>query len=222
MEGSSVDFTKARDNMIDSQLRTNKVTDERLLEAFATVPRELFVPEERRGIAYVDEDIAIGEGRYLMEPMVLARLLQAAEIGSGDMLLDVGAGSGYASAIAAKLAATAVALELEAPLARQADEILSDLGVDNAVVVQGPLTEGYAKQAPYNVILLSGAVAAVPEAISGQLAEDGRLVAVVDDGGGVGRAVLMQSVAGRLSSRPLFDASIPYLAGFEPEAGFRF
>ena len=217
-----MDYATARDNMIDCQLRTNKVTEERLLEAFGQVPRELFVPEARRAVAYVDEDIAIGSGRYLMEPMVLGRLLQAAAIEPGDVVLDVGAGTGYASAIAARLAATVVALESAEGLAAQANERFQELGIDNAVVVTGPLTEGYGRQAPYNVILLNGAVASLPEAITAQLAEAGRLITVVKPEEGPGKATLVQCVGGHISSRVVFDAATPRLAGFEPVAGFRF
>lgn len=217
-----MEYATARDNMIDCQLRTNKVTEDRLLDAFAEVPRELFVPEARRGFAYVDEDIAIGSGRHLMEPMVLARLLQAAAIEPGDVVLDVGAGTGYASAIAARLAATVVALESAEGLAAQANDRFQELGIDNAVVVTGPLTEGYAKQAPYNVILVNGAVASVPEVIAAQLAEGGRLVTVVKAGEGQGKATLVQCIGGHPSSRVIFDAGTPRLAGFEPVAGFQF
>ena len=217
-----MDYQTARENMIESQLRTNKVTDEALLEAFGQVPRELFVPEARRGVAYVDEDITIGSGRHLMEPMVLARLLQAAAIEPGDVVLDVGAGIGYASAVAARLAATVVALESAEGLAAQANDRFQELGIDNAIVVTGPLTEGYAKQAPYNVILLNGAVATLPAAITGQLAEGGRLVTVVKPDAGQGKATLAQSRAGHVSSRVIFDAATPRLAGFEPVAGFTF
>ena len=171
-----VDFAAARFNMVESQLRTNKVTDLRLLGAFETVPRERFVPEPLRGIAYIDEDVPLGGGRFVMEPRVLARLLQAADPGPEDVALDLGCGSGYATAILSRLVATVVALEDDAALAAAANRTLEKLEIDNAVVVEGRLTEGYPKQAPYNVILLGGAVAEVPAAIADQLAEGGRLV----------------------------------------------
>lgn len=217
-----VDFAAARLNMVESQLRTNKVTDLRLLAAFETVPRELFVPEPLRGIAYIDEDVALGGGRFVMEPRVLARLLQAAQPGPEDVALDLGCGSGYATAILSRLVATVVALEDDAALAAAANRTLEKLEIDNAVVVEGRLTEGYPKQAPYNVILLGGAVAEVPAAIADQLAEGGRLVAVVDAGPGLGRATLMRRDGGVISSRILYDAALPVLPGFEAEPGFVF
>ncbi len=208
--------------MVDSQLRTNKVIDAAVLDAFAAVPRELFVPEASRGIAYVDEDISIGADRYIMEPMVLARLLQAAELQAGDMVLEVGCGTGYATAILARLAGTVVALESDAELRERANATLGELGLDSAVVVGGELTEGYPKQAPYNVILISGAVADVPQAITDQLAPDGRLVTVIQRSPVIAQACLMQRSGDVVSSRALFDAATPVLPGFAAEPGFEF
>ncbi len=208
--------------MVDSQLRTNKVTDLRLLEAFETIPRELFVPEHKRGIAHVDEDISVADGRYLMEPMVLARLLQAADVDASDMVLDIGCGTGYSSAILARLAATVVALEPDEALSNQANRTLSDLGADNVIVIKDPLNDGYAKQAPYNVILIGAAVAEVPQVIYDQLADGGRLVTVIKNRPGLGQASLMQRVGEVVSRRYLFDAGTPGLADFAAEPGFVF
>jgi protein-L-isoaspartate(D-aspartate) O-methyltransferase len=217
-----VDYAAARLNMVDSQLRTNKVTDAALLDSFEAVPREAFVPERLRGIAYIDEDIALGNGRFVMEPMILSRLLQAARPEADDIALDIGCATGYATAILSRLVATVVALEADAGLAAQANRTLSELEIDNVVVVEGALIEGYPKQAPYNVIVLGGAVARIPVAISDQLAEGGRLVTVVKDTTGMGRATLMQRNGGVVSSRVLFDAAVPMLPGFELEPGFVF
>ena len=217
-----VDFATARLNMVESQIRTNKVTDPHLLDAFETIPRERFVPERLRGIAYIDEDVALGGERYVMEPMVLAKLLQAARPGPEDVALDLGCGSGYATAILSRLVATVVALEADAALAAAAIRTLDELEIDNAVVVEGPLAEGYPRQAPYNIILLGGAVAEVPAAIADQLAEGGRLVTVVSVGAGLGRATLMQRDGGVISSRILCDAAVPVLPGFEAAPGFVF
>ncbi|MDJ0951621.1 MAG: protein-L-isoaspartate O-methyltransferase [Alphaproteobacteria bacterium] len=217
-----MDYALARHNMVESQVKTNKVTDERLLAAMAELPRERFVAEEQRGVAYVDEDIPVGRGRFLMEPMVLARLLQAAEPEADDLALDIGCGTGYSTAVLARLCGTVVALESDPGLAGQATALLADLVIDNAAVVEGGLGDGYAKQAPYDVILLGGAVAEIPQAITSQLAEGGRMVAVVADARGMGKATLYTHTGTAVSSRVLFDAAVPHLPGFEKLQSFEF
>ncbi len=220
-------FARARHNMVESQIRTNKVTDEMLLAALADVPRERFVAKAQKGIAYVDEDIPIDGGRYLMEPMVLARLLQEAFVTKDDIVLDVGAATGYNTAVLARLAGTAVALDSDPGLVKHATDAFADLHVDNAVAVEGALAEGYARQGPYNVILVSGMVPEVPQALFDQLAEGGRLVSVVAGdrgpaGQGMSRAMIYKKAGGVVSGRVLFDAAVPMLPGFEQEAAFVF
>lgn len=222
-----IDYAAARLNMVEGQLRTNKVTDAAVLDAFLALPRERFVLPSLRGIAYVDEDVPLGGGRSLMEPMVLARLLQLATISKDDRVLEIGAGTGYATAVLARIAAKVTAVESDPRMAAQARGLLAELGLTAASMVEGKLTEGWRANAPYDVILLDGAVAAIPDAIADQLAEGGRLVAVVLAAnapmiGGLGEAVLMTRADGVLSSRPVFDAAIPVLPGFERSASFVF
>ena len=219
-----MDFAAARHNMVENQVRTNRVTDGRLLEAMAEVPREQFVPKNLRGVAYVDDDIDIGGGRVLIEPMIFARLVQAAQILPGDVVLDIGCGPGYTSAVLARLASTIVALEGDRELAAKAGATLADLKVDNVVVVQTDVTAGYAPQMPYQVIIFGGAVAEIPDAICAQLADGGRLVAVVADGGRgqMGKATLVTRAGGAFGRRVIFDAGIPLLPGFEPKPAFVF
>lgn len=207
--------------MLDGQLRPNRLTDERLQEAFLAVPREAFVPAALRGVAYVDEDVPLGGGRFLMEPMVFARLLQAAELQPGDVLLDVGCATGYSTAVAARLVATVVALECDPELARQANENLAALDVVNAAVVVGELPRGYPEQGPYDVILLNGSADRIPETLLAQLAEGGRLVGVEDDEG-AGRAVIYLKRDGLVGRRVLFDAAVKPLPGFQREPSFVF
>jgi protein-L-isoaspartate(D-aspartate) O-methyltransferase len=216
------DYAAARLNMVESQVRPNKVTDYRLLDALLDVPRERFVPESLRGVAYVDDDIALGGGRYLMEPMVFARLVQSAEIGPTESVLEVGGATGYGAAVLARLAARVVSLESDAALARTAQATLQDLAVSNVKVAVGPLVDGYAADAPYEVILFSGAAARLPPRITDQLADGGRLVAVVAPPGEIGRATLITRVGGALSRRVIFDAGPPVLPGLQLEPGFAF
>ena len=217
-----MDFAAARANMVDCQLRTNKVRDARLLHAFETVPRELFVPENRRSIAYVDEDLQLSPGRFLIEPMVLARLLHAANITPEDLVLEIGGASGYGSVILAYLGATVVSLESDKDLAAAAAAAQAKLGIGNVLIVVGPLRHGYDKQAPYNVIVINGAVSEIPAAITDQLAEGGRLVGVVREDTGPGQAVLVERHGANISRRVLFDAATPVLPEFERTPGFVF
>jgi protein-L-isoaspartate(D-aspartate) O-methyltransferase len=219
---AAIDYHSARLNMVDSQIRPNKVSDPAILEAMLAVPRERFVPAALRGIAYVDEDIPLGGGRYLMEPMVLGRLLQVAAIAPGDAVLDVGCGSGYASVVMARLARNVVALEEDLALARQAARLIGELGVANVALVEGKLAAGCAARAPYNVILINGAVAAIPPAIAGQLTNGGRLVAVIQGNSGMGQAVVMTRVDDAFGHRVVFDAATPVLPGFAAQPGFVF
>jgi len=214
-------FSVARRNMVDGQLKPNKVIDPRLLKVIGGVPREAFVPGSHRSVAYIDEEIPLGGGRFLMEPMVLARLLQAAEVGASDVVLDIGCGTGYSAAVLSEMGATVIALEADADLTARAGEALRAQGFDAVVVVSGPLAQGYAKHAPYDVILLEGLVDEVPPAILEQLAEGGRLLAVVAEGE-VGKACLFLRHEGRVGRRVLFDASVRRLPGFERAPRFAF
>lgn len=214
-----MNYAVARQHMVESQIRTNKVTDERLIETIRALPRELFVPEALRPRSYIDDDVELAPGRYLMEPMVTARLIQAAEVKSTDMALVVGAASGYAAALLARLANTVVALESDPALAQRASAAFSELGIDNAAVVEGPLAAGCGKHAPYDVIYLDGAVEDLPQGLVDQLGEDGRMVGVMIERG-IGRAMLWLKSGGAVSRRVLFDANVTPLPGFEAPARF--
>lgn len=216
------EYSAARLNMVEGQIRPNKVTDQRVVDAFLAVPRDQFVPAGLRGVAYVDKSIPIGKGRFLLEPMVLARILNDARIQSTDIVLDIGAGTGYSAAVLGQLASTVVVVESDAELAAQANQAMQTHGVDNAAVMQGPLEAGWAKQGPYNVIVLEGAVAAIPASLLDQLAEGGRLVGVVFAESGQATARLYQKLSGQVSSRVLFDASAALLPGFEAKPNFAF
>ncbi len=227
-------YTSARRNMVENQIRANRVHDSRLIAAFADIPREVFVAKSHKPIAYLDECIPLGgSGRFIMEPMLTARLMQAAAITPLDVVLEIGGASGYTAALLARLASTVVALECDPDLAATAQEALTALEIDTVSVVQGALADGYPQQAPYDVIFFNGAIAAVPDSISAQLAEDGRLLAVLDPGRpgngpgnapgyGFGKAILMSRRDGILSSRELFECTTPTLPGFAPSPSFVF
>jgi len=213
-------YAEARQNMVDNQLRANKVVDDALIAAMGSLPREDFVPERLRGIAYVDEDLPLGGGRFLMEPMVLARLIQATAVAPTDKVLVLGAATGYSAAVLASLARGVVAVEADPALAERARRTLGGLGFANVTVEAADPVAGFRPQQPYDVILIEGAVEKLPPAIFGQLAPGGRLATVVVDRGGIGEATLFQGSA--TARIPLFDAATPVLPGFAADPGFEF
>lgn len=217
-------FAEARQNMVDSQLRPTRVTDAKILAAMAELPRERFVPKSKQGIAYVDEDIEVAPGRFLMEPVVVARLMQALELTPDTTVLNIGCATGYDAALLGRVAGSVVAVESDSGLAALASEAINDLAVDNVAVVEAPATDGYPAQAPYDAIFISGAVDEVPSSISGQLAPDGRLAVVIGGGepGILGRAHLYVRSGDTISSRPLFDAGTHMLPDFIREESFVF
>ncbi|HEY4404029.1 MAG TPA: protein-L-isoaspartate O-methyltransferase [Xanthobacteraceae bacterium] len=222
-----IDFVAARRFMVDSQVRTSDVTDLRLIAAMQALPRERFLPPGQADLAYLDFDApaATAEAgkpaRRLLKPMVLAKLLQAAEIAGGDHVLDVGCATGYSSALLARLAGSVVALEQDAGLAERARDNLSALGFGQVQVVSGPLVDGWPAQAPYDVILLNGAFEIAPKALLRQLKPGGRLVGVLGRGP-LGKAMLYCSIGGECGGRPIFDAAAPLLPGFAAPAAFVF
>ena len=220
-----VDMAEARRRMVDGQLRPNRITDPRLLAAMGEIPRERFLPPALAARAYVDEDVRLPGGRALIEPMVIARLLQSLAIRDGDRVLVVGAGAGYAAAVAARCGARVVALEEDQGLLAIARRALPGLAGPEAVrLVEGPLVQGYPGAGPYDAILVEGEVPAVPEAIAGQLAEGGRLATVLAAAsrGVSSRAVLGRRVAGAFSVADAFDCATLPLPAFQPRPGFVF
>ncbi len=217
------DYAAARHNMIENQIRVNRVTDPRILDAFEAIPRERFVQKLLQGVAYTDEDLHLGGGRYLIEPMILARLLQAADLDATDTALDIGCCTGYSTAVLSRLVASVIAVEDSGEFVEAGNQRLSELEIDNAAVIQGALRQGNARQQPYDLILIAGGVQDVPETLMSQLKDDGRLVTVLYDGSSaVGRAAVIQRVNGVNARRIVFDASTPMLPGFSQEPEFVF
>lgn len=220
-EADMIDYRTVRHNMVESQVRTNDVTDRRITGAMETLPRERFVPKSVRPLAYMGAPLEIADGRYLLDPRTLSKLIQAAEIEAGDLVLDVGCGTGYSTAVLAHLAETAVGLECDPELAEDATRLLTDLGIDNTAVITGDLAEGAPSQGPFDVIFINGGVEEVPETLTAQLKEGGRLAAVVL-GRRLGKAQIFVRAGGVISSRIEFDATPPLLPGFERKAAFTF
>ncbi len=212
----------ARRAMVERQIRPSDVTRLDLLEAFLETPREAFLPRSKRGQAYVGDHVEVAPGRYELDPRVLAKMIDALEPRESDLALVLGSGGGYAAAVLSRVAAAVVAVEPNAELAQLAASGFAVAGGETVIAHQGPLAEGCAKHAPYNVVLVAGGVAReLPDALFEQLAEGGRLAAVVMDGA-AGRCELYLRSGGAVGARPIFDASAPILPGFEPPARFEF
>jgi protein-L-isoaspartate(D-aspartate) O-methyltransferase len=207
-------FAAARHNMVESQVRPNGITDHRIIDAMAQVKREDFVPAGRKTIAYLDEDVQLKEGRFLIEPMAFARMIHLALIKPTDKVLVVGAGTGYGAKVIAMLAKSVVALESDPDLLALARGFLA--GTGNIEVVEGGLAAGHAAGAPYDVIIVEGRIAAVPESLFAQLANEGRIVAAVGNTG-VSKMQIATLTDGHRSSRSAFDVSIAPLPGFMVE-----
>jgi protein-L-isoaspartate(D-aspartate) O-methyltransferase len=216
------DFAAARQNMVQSQVRTSDVTDPRLTAAMLEVPRERFVPATLADLAYLDRDLPVaidrGAQRFLLKPVVLAKLLQIAGVEPADRVLDVGCATGYGAALLSNLAATVVALEEEPDLARHAEHNLAGLGLTNVTVVSGPMVEGWPSQGPYDVIVVEGRCEAAPHRLLAQLADGGRLVCVQGQARAA-RGIVYRCAQGDASGMPQFDAAAPLMPGFaEPKA----
>ncbi|MGA7675013.1 MAG: protein-L-isoaspartate O-methyltransferase [Rhizomicrobium sp.] len=216
------DYATQRVNMVDSQLSTNDVADPRIRSAMAAVAREQFVPTAKRDMAYCDLPIEVAPGRYLLDPRCFGKLLELAGVRPTDRVLDIGCATGYSAAVLGLLAKEVVAVEQDDDLAREARDRLADVGAKNTTVVQNALVEGAKAQAPYDVIVVEGAVEEPPQALLSQLGEGGRLVAMVQQRAAQGRAHLFVRENGRIGSRPDFDASVPVLVGFRKTVGFVF
>jgi len=213
----------ARKNMLDCQLATNGIVMSDVLDVFGRVPREMFLPEDRRSTAYLDEDIILADGVFCMEPVVHARMVQAAQPRKSDAVLNIGDMTGYSSAILSDLVLTVVTLEPKAGALDYARGVWDDLNYCNVAVVKGGSAKGSPEHAPYDVIFINGAAASIPDELLEQLGPAGRLVAVVKKPGETGKITVIEKIAdGKFSTRALFDATTPYVRGFEPTPTFIF
>jgi protein-L-isoaspartate(D-aspartate) O-methyltransferase len=217
---SAADFKLARNLMVDGQLRPTKVTDRRILDAMRNIPRETFVPPHLAPMAYIDQDLPLGGGRVLLKPLVIARLLQLARPLAGETALIVGSGTGYGAAVLAACGVHVTALEEDSglvALAKSANKDAADIAF-----VQGRLAEGYAASAPYDLVVIEGAVPDIPAILGQQVAASGRLVTIILAKGHAGYAALAEPSTGGLRAKAAFDANAPLLRGLVPAPGFSF
>jgi protein-L-isoaspartate(D-aspartate) O-methyltransferase len=219
MSSDMTNFAARRTMMVDTQVRPNDVTKFPIIEAMLSVPREAFVPAQRREAAYVGGNIDVGDGRVLLEARTLAKMLDALDIQPTDLVLDIGCGLGYSAAVIARMAEAVVAVEADEGLASQAEARLSAESVDNVAVIEAPLGEGSAKHGPYDAIVIEGAVEELPPAIEAQLKEGGRIACLFMDGA-LGVCRIGHKIDGAVTWRYAFNASAPVLPGFSRRAVF--
>lgn len=213
------DFAARRTMMVDTQVRPSDVTKFPIIDAMLEVPREIYVPDGLQEAAYVGENLEIGNGRTLLEPRTLAKMLDALDLQSHEVALDIGCGMGYSTAVLARLVDFVVAVEDDEDRAAEAQALLSDQGVDNAAVMAGPLAEGAAKSGPYDVIIVQGAVEAVPESLLSQLKTGGRIACVFSEGA-LGVVRIGHNIDGTVNWRFSFNAGAPLLPGFAKSRAF--
>jgi protein-L-isoaspartate(D-aspartate) O-methyltransferase len=221
---AKTNFKTLRKNMVDGQIHPSGVVDDDILNAYETIPRELFVPEDLKGISYTDEGISISHGRFLMEPITHSRIIQAARPTPHDVVLDVATGSGYTAAILSPMVSTIIALESDEDLLKRAEQFWKKTKSCNIVPACNDIEQGCPEHAPYSLILLNGASANVPAALLDQLAPGGRLIATLQkQGETIGQVtVFNKSEDGHISDYSLFNAGIAYLPEFAPKPEFVF
>jgi protein-L-isoaspartate(D-aspartate) O-methyltransferase len=213
------DYAARRTTMVDTQIRPSDVTKFPIIEAMLSIPREEFVPASLREAAYVGENLDLGRGRVMLEPRTLAKMLDALDVQRDELVLDLGCGLGYSAAVIARLAEAVVAVESDADLADEAQGILSREGADNVILHHGPLAEGAAQHGPYDAVVIEGAVADLPAAVTGQLKDGGRIACLFMEGA-LGVVRIGYKLDGGISWRFAFNASAPVLEGFERQAAF--
>jgi protein-L-isoaspartate(D-aspartate) O-methyltransferase len=214
------DFAARRTMMVDTQVRPSDVTKFPIIEAMLSIAREDFVPAVQREAAYLGENLDLGQGRVLLEPRTLAKMLDALAIGNADLVLDVGCAMGYSSAVIAHMAEAVIAVEEDEAMATEAQEALSLAGADNVVVHAGPLVEGAAKHGPYDVIIVQGGVSCLPATLADQLKDGGRIACLFMEGA-LGEVRIGHKSGDRISWRMSFNAGAPVLRGFEQQAEFQ-
>ena len=213
------DYAARRTMMVDTQVRPSDVTKFPIIDAMLSVPREAFVPRQLREAAYVGENVDLGGRRVMLEPRTLAKMLDALEIQNDELVLDIGCGLGYSSAIMARMAEAVIAVEEDAEMAAEAPAVLSEAGADNVVIHEGPLSEGAAKHGPYDVIAVQGGVEHLPDTLIDQLKDGGRIACLFMEGA-LGVVRIGYRIDGRVNWRSVFNAGAPVLPGFEKHAAF--
>lgn len=214
-----IDFAQLRTTMVDTQIRPSDVTKYPIIEAMLNVPREAFVPDDKRAEAYVGEHVALGGGRVVLDPRVLSKMLDVLDIQKDELVLDLGCGLGYSSAVMARMAEAVIAVEEDEEVSAQAQTRLSEAGADNVVVETGTLAAGAAQHGPYDVVIVQGGVETLPDEILSQVKENGRICAIFLEGN-LGIVRVGYKIDGDVTWRMVFNATAPLLNGFENKSEF--
>ena len=218
-----MDFKIARKNMVENQIRANKVTSLNVINAFLDVPREKFVPDALQEISYVDEDIKLSRNRFMMKPMILARLFQSLNLKGNENILHVGSNSGYGSAILSRMCSSVISLESDKKLFETSIHTFSNMGFDNVVPLHGSMENGVEKEAPFDIIFIEGSIETEPKSLFGQLNENGKLIAIIRPANiKIGKAKLFFKISNEIGLENLFDAQVSKLSIFKSKTKFSF
>ena len=218
-----MDFKIARKNMVENQIRANKVTSLNVINAFLDVPREKFVPDALQEISYVDEDIQLSRNRFMMKPMILARLFQSLNLKGNENILHVGSNSGYGSAILSRMCSSVISLEADKKLFETSIHTFSNMGFDNVVPLHGSMENGVEKEAPFDIIFIEGSIETEPKSLFGQLNENGKLIAIIRPANiKIGKAKLFFKISNEIGLENLFDAQVSKLSIFKSKTKFSF
>ena len=218
-----MNFKIARKNMVENQIRANKVTSFNVIKAFLDVPREKFVPDALQEISYVDEDIQLSRNRFMMKPMILARLFQSLNLKGNENILHVGSNSGYGSAILSRMCSSVISLESDKKLFETSIHTFSNMGFDNVVPLHGSMENGVEKEAPFDIIFIEGSIETAPKSLFGQLNENGKLIAIIRPANiKIGKAKLFFKISNEIGLENLFDAQVSKLSIFKSKTKFSF
>ena len=218
-----MDFKIARKNMVENQIRANKVTSINVINAFLDVPREKFVPDALQEISYVDEDIQLSRNRFMMKPMILARLFQSLNLKGNENILHVGSNSGYGSAILSRMCSSVISLESDKKLFETSIHTFSNMGFDNVVPLHGSMENGVEKEAPVDIIFIEGSIETEPKSLFSQLNENGKLIAIIRPANiKIGKAKLFFKISNEIGLENLFDAQVSKLSIFKSKTKFSF
>ena len=218
-----MDFKIARKNMVENQIRANKVTSLNVINAFLDVPREKFVPDALQEISYVDEDIQLSRNRFMMKPMILARLFQSLNLKGNENILHVGSNSGYGSAILSRMCSSVISLESDKKLFETSIHTFSNMGFDNVVPLHGSMENGVEKEAPFDIIFIEGTIEKERKSLFGQLNENGKLIAIIRPANiKIGKAKLFFKISNEIGLENLFDAQVSKLSIFKSKTKFSF